>query len=82
MTCGSCGWPLPANKLCPRCRYGAQMSWEAIARVYAHRNPGDPITGAQAKAAFESAMRKLRADVRFQNECGRLLLGLRRDSAA
>lgn len=74
--CAKCGWILTGSRACPRCVYGAAMTWEQVAAIYNHTNPDDAsMTGRRAKAIVENILFKFRLAVTRDTDLGRVLLG-------
>lgn len=77
--CQSCGMTLPRNRLCPRCRFGAALSYEEVAAIYNFRNPDDPegpVTPNRVKVILQNIFCRLRSSVeREDSDVGRVLLG-------
>lgn len=77
--CSKCGWILTGARHCPRCVYGASMTWEQVACVYVHLNPDDPQPPRRCKAIVENILYRLRMAVDRDTDVGRVLLGCLRD---
>jgi hypothetical protein len=82
--CTCCGKGLPKNRQCPRCLYGAALSYEEVAAIYNFRNPDDPegpLTPNRVKVILQNIFGRLRSSVdREDSDVGRVLLGCLSDT--